>query len=77
MKYKVIYPFIDKKQKYWLGDIYTNDDPKRIKQLTSKNNNLKRVLIEPVKETIAKADVSETSRKVDGAPETEKETDAK
>ncbi|MFZ8764789.1 hypothetical protein [Enterococcus diestrammenae] len=77
MKYKVIYPFIEKGQKYWLGDIYTNDDPKRIKQLTTKNNNLKRILIEPVQETIVKADVIETSRKVDGAPETNKETDSK
>lgn len=77
MKYKVIYPFIDKNQKYWLGDIYTSDDPKRIKQLTSKNNNLKRVLIEPIKEEVTKADIFETSRKVDGAPETKKETDSK
>lgn len=75
MKYKVIYPFIDKDKKFWLGDIYTSDDPKRIKQLTSKNNNLKRVLIEPVKEEPIKADTFETKRKVDGAPETKKETD--
>lgn len=77
MKYKVIYPFIEKGQKYWLGDIYINEDLKRIKQLTTKNNNLHRVLIKPVQETIVKAEVIETSRKVDGAPEIKKETDAK
>lgn len=77
MKCKVIYPFIEKGQKYWLGDIYTNDDPKRIKQLTTKNNNLKRVLIEPIKEDVVKAESIETKRQVDGAPEIKKETDAK
>lgn len=77
MKYKVIYPFIEKGQKYWPGDIYINEDLKRIKQLTTKNNNLHRVLIKPVQETIVKAEVIETSRKVDGAPEIKKETDDK
>jgi hypothetical protein len=50
LKYKVIYPFIEKGKKYWLGDIYTSDNEKRIKQLSTKNNKLKKVLIEPIKD---------------------------
>lgn len=72
MKYKVIYPFIEKGKKYWLGDIYTSDDEKRIKQLSTKNNKLKKVLIEPIKDGSTDETVIKTNKKVDGAPEINK-----
>lgn len=72
LKHKVIYPFIEKDKKYWLGDIYTSDDEKRIKQLSTKNNKLKKVLIEPVKEGLVGETAIKTNKKVDGAPEEEK-----
>ncbi|WP_414842138.1 hypothetical protein [Enterococcus saccharolyticus] len=72
LKHKVIYPFIEKDKKYWLGDIYTSDDEKRIKQLSTKNNKLKKVLIEPIKEGLVDETAIKTNKKVDGAPEEEK-----
>lgn len=72
MKYKVVYPFIEKGIKYWSGDIYTNEDKKRIKELSTENNKLKKVLIEPINTDGSKKVSVETTKKVDGAPEEEK-----
>ena len=72
MKYKVVYPFIEKRIKYWSGDIYTNEDKKRIKELSTVNNKLKKVLIEPINSDGSKKASVETTKKVDGAPEEEK-----
>lgn len=72
LKYKVIYPFIEKGEKYWLGDIYTSEDEKRIKQLSTKNNKLKKALIEPIKDGSVDETAIKTNKKVDGAPEEEK-----
>ncbi|WP_461203530.1 hypothetical protein [Enterococcus sp. N342-3-1-2] len=72
MKYKVIYPFIEKGVKYWSGDIYTNKDKKRIKELSTDNNKLKKVLIEPIETDKVKKETAKTTKKVDGAPEEEK-----
>lgn len=72
LKYKVIYPFIEKGKKYWLGDIYSNEDEKRIKQLSTKNNKLKKALIEPIQDGLVDETAIKTNKKVDGAPEEEK-----
>lgn len=72
MKYKVVYPFIEKGVKYWSGDIYTNEDKKRIKELSTENNKLKKVLIKPIDADGSKKASVETTKKVDGAPEEEK-----
>ena len=72
LKYKVIYPFIEKGKKYWLGDIYTSEDEKRIKQLSTKNNKLKKALIELIQDGSVDETAIKTNKKVDGAPEEEK-----
>ena len=72
MKYKVVYPFIEKGVKYWSGDIYTNEDKKRIKELSTENNKLKKMFIEPIDADGSKKASVETIKKVDGAPEGEK-----
>lgn len=70
MKYKVIYPFIENGKKYWSGDIYTNVDKKRIKALTSIDNKIGHVLIEKIEDDSKDIEKIETTKKVDGAPET-------
>lgn len=70
MKYKVIYPFIEGGKKYWSGDTYTNDDSKQIKSLTSTDNKIGKVLIEKIDDTPKEKSEVETTKKVDGAPET-------
>ena len=70
MKYKVIYPFIENGKKYWSGDTYSNDDKKRIKALASTDNKICKVLIEKIDDTPKEKAEVETTKKVDGAPET-------
>ena len=77
MQYRVVYPFIENGKKYWHGDVYVNEDAKRIKELASVNNKLKRVLIAPIKQESKKTPAVETKNKVDGAPEIKKGTDTK
>lgn len=72
MKYRVVYPFIEKGKKYWSGDVYISKDEKRIKQLSTTNNKLKKVLIVPVETADSKETAVKTTKKVDGAPEEEK-----
>lgn len=72
MKHKVVYPFIDSDgKKYRSGDIYTNKDTKRIKQLATTDNKRKKVLIAPIKSDEEKKEPVKTNKKVDGAPEEE------
>lgn len=77
MKFKVIYPFVEDGEKYWSGDTYTNDDPKRIKSLTSTVNKIGKVLIEKIEDAPKEEAEIETAKKVDGAPEIKTEEKTK
>lgn len=70
--YKVIYPFVENGKKFWSGDIYSNEDKKRIQKLATKNNKFNRVFIKEIKENIPVKEPIEPKKKVDGAPEINK-----